>query len=225
MASPLVSHGMPAQSQSDWAACPAPTESLPAGRHLTVLDVSVVGQAKTELRIITGLMEQVATDFEGEPLVDGRSDGVCRRGSNASQVCCGSSVGAGVADTVQQVEAKWKTVVEAIGSVRAGLAGLLRDMGLEHNRDEDLKQLERLLILGETACAENVMHQYLTSTLGDCLRPEGSPVHQVVLEVERNPRSWSSLSLMHGCDVQEKAASSAQPRPSMPPSARSQAAT
>ena len=84
---------------------------------------------------------------------------------------CGLSVDAGVANTVQQVEAKWKTVVEAIGSVRAGLVGLLRDMGLEHSRDEDLEQLERLLILGESGCAENVMHQYLTSTLGDYLRP------------------------------------------------------
>ena len=100
----------------------------------------------------------------------GRLDNVCRRGSNASHLLC-IAVGAGVANTVQQVEAKWKTVVEAIGSVRAGLVGLLRDMGLEHKQDEDLEQLERLLILGETACAENVMHQYLTSTLGDCLRP------------------------------------------------------
>lgn len=68
---------------------------------------------------------------------------------------------------VQQAEAKWREAVGAVSEMRQKLRQLLQDyLGVKSQPGADVEQFERLLILGEATCTENVLHHFLTNTLG-----------------------------------------------------------
>lgn len=76
--------------------------------------------------------------------------------------CC-----AEVKELVGQVDSKWGTVMESIEDIRVCLSDALLEMGNTSDREGDLEQFERLILLGESACAPHTISHFLSSKIGE----------------------------------------------------------
>ena len=71
-----------------------------------------------------------------------------------------------VSELVSQVDAKWGSALESIEGIRTCLSDALVEMGSASDREGDLEQFERLVLLGESACAPHTISHFLSSKLG-----------------------------------------------------------
>jgi hypothetical protein len=71
-----------------------------------------------------------------------------------------------MSELVGQVDAKWIHVLESVEDIRCCLRDALKEMGHISVQNSDLEQFERLILLGESACANDTMSHFLSSKIG-----------------------------------------------------------
>lgn len=141
------------------------TRAPTAGCYITVLDISAFSRTRLEVRTISTTLESAADLVQSEcPAEDPRSPPPFSPTVEAL-----SLLHAECQALVHQAEGKWSEAVEVIKGMRSRLQSLMNDYMMEKQADPDadIDQLERLLILGQSACPENALHQFLSATLGE----------------------------------------------------------
>ena len=64
------------------------------------------------------------------------------------------------------VKHRWKLLNEAVQSIRNSMIESLQELGYPTCPGEDIEQLQRLLLLGESACAPQIVSHFLVNKLG-----------------------------------------------------------
>ena len=72
----------------------------------------------------------------------------------------------GIRSYLEVVKHRWKELNEIVQSIRNLMIDSLQELGYPTCPGEDMEQLQRLLLLGESACAPQIVSHFLVNKLG-----------------------------------------------------------